>query len=150
MRVVIELPDAPATGDVLAAIVGNAAEDIRYNLGPEPIRGTAGSVFGPSGPAAGRVGTWAVVLNADPDHAAELETPITARLTAILLPSSVPFYRAIREAERKRYPGSETDPTVISLRVSFEYGASFARNYIIDCLGCPRGSADPSRKESQR
>ena len=51
-------------------------------------------------------------------------------LDRILDTCDVDFHRAILESERERYPGSDNDLYVISCRVAFEYGASFARNYV--------------------
>ena len=48
----------------------------------------------------------------------------------ILHERNVDFHQAILDAERKRFPGSDTDLSVIARRVDFEYGVSFARHYI--------------------
>lgn len=44
--------------------------------------------------------------------------------------SNVEFHRAILAAERERFPGSDEEGSVVAQRVGFEYGISFARNYI--------------------
>lgn len=46
--------------------------------------------------------------------------------------SNVNFHRAILDKERIRYKGPDHDSMIISHRVAFEYGASFAVNYIRD------------------
>lgn len=53
-------------------------------------------------------------------------------LDEILHERNVDFHRAILEAEKKRCPGNSEYGSVIARRVDFEYGVSFARNYIRD------------------
>lgn len=48
----------------------------------------------------------------------------------VLHPANVDFHRAIMNAERDYYLGSDQDTSVIARRVDFEYGVSFARNYL--------------------
>jgi hypothetical protein len=48
----------------------------------------------------------------------------------ILHECNVDFHRAILAAEQKRFPGSDQDTAVITRRIDFEYGVSFARRYI--------------------
>jgi hypothetical protein len=65
-------------------------------------------------------------------------------LKDILHPRNVDFHRAILEAERKRFPGSDQDTQVIMRRVDFEYGVSFARNYLQRMF-----TSEPTKDERQ-
>lgn len=58
-------------------------------------------------------------------------------LDEILYENNVDFHRAILEAEKKRCPGNDEYGSVIARRVDFEYGVSFARNYIRDLFLAP-------------
>lgn len=51
-------------------------------------------------------------------------------LDEILHQRNPDFHRAILKREREYFPGDDADMSVIVLRVNFEYGVSFARNYI--------------------
>lgn len=53
-------------------------------------------------------------------------------LTDILHERNPDFHRAILKREKERIPGDDDDTAIISRRVDFEYGVSFARNYIRD------------------
>lgn len=58
-------------------------------------------------------------------------------LDEILHERNVDFHRAILEAEKKRCPGNSEYGSVMARRVDFEYGVSFARNYIRDLFREP-------------
>lgn len=51
-------------------------------------------------------------------------------LTNIIHESNVECHRAILHREAERYPGFDTDSPTTQRRVDFEFGASFARQYI--------------------
>lgn len=51
-------------------------------------------------------------------------------LTDILHERNPDFHRAILKREKERIPGDDNDTAIIARRVDFEYGVSFARNYI--------------------
>ena len=48
----------------------------------------------------------------------------------VLHECNVDFHQAILAAERERFPGSDRDTETTMRRVDFEYGVSFARNYL--------------------
>lgn len=48
----------------------------------------------------------------------------------VLHPANAEFHRAILDAERERFQRFEQDGVALARRVDFEYGVSFARNYI--------------------
>lgn len=64
----------------------------------------------------------------------------------ILKENNVDFSRAILIAEKKRIPGPDDNLMIIARRVDFEYGASFARNYIRDLYL----ARDPDKHEAIR
>jgi hypothetical protein len=53
-------------------------------------------------------------------------------LDEILHERNPDFHRAILKREKERIPGDDGDLAIIARRVDFEYGVSFARNYIRD------------------
>ena len=68
---------------------------------------------------------------------AAIEAALAWQENEILHAKNVDFHRAILEAEKERWPGPDTSLPIVQLRVSFEYGTSFARNYIASLYHAP-------------
>lgn len=64
-------------------------------------------------------------------------------LTDILHERNPEFHRAILKREKEYFPGDDGNLPVISRRVDFEYGVSFARNYIRDMFVAPEPVSFP-------
>ena len=79
----------------------------------------------------GSHGEWNVV-----ERVADLEAAL-GWLEEILHERNVDFHRAILSGEQERFPGADEDLNIISRRVDFEYGVSFARNYIHNLFIAP-------------
>lgn len=62
MTFTIELDRTPATGHELATLIRRAADNIRYNIGPDPLRETTGPVYSldHEGKPLERIGTWKI------------------------------------------------------------------------------------------
>ncbi len=72
MRFTIELDTVPDSGHELASLIAQAAGNVRYNIGPEPLRATKGSIYDNPAALIERIGTWHIDLSVGSQPKSEL------------------------------------------------------------------------------
>jgi hypothetical protein len=66
MKFIVTLEVTPETGTELAVYLTRAVQNVLFNIGPEPLRFTKGSIYSDD-QATARVGTWEISDGARPE-----------------------------------------------------------------------------------